>query len=195
MFIDYEKPTLYINLIFSCDLESESKLPNCNDRLSRILSQPLPTVNNESVDRNQTSQEESDAKGSVASEKNLNVELETTLHTIVADSSEPSTSHSSTSIKNTAISDMEEEIIRDIKQNPKQLQEDLGEISIWDFGGQYDFYSTHQAFLSPRAIYLLVADITKGWKDKVEEDECYVDVSGCKYWETGGEYIIIGARM
>lgn len=33
--------------------------------------------------------------------------------------------------------------------------------TIWDFGGQNVYYTSHQTFLSSRAIYLLVMDITK----------------------------------
>ncbi|ESO88800.1 hypothetical protein LOTGIDRAFT_125534, partial [Lottia gigantea] len=35
-------------------------------------------------------------------------------------------------------------------------------ISTWDFAGQEDFYSTHQCFLSNRAVYLVVYDVTRG---------------------------------
>lgn len=33
--------------------------------------------------------------------------------------------------------------------------------TIWDFGGQHVYYTSHQTFLSNRAIYLLVMDISK----------------------------------
>jgi len=33
--------------------------------------------------------------------------------------------------------------------------------SYWDFAGQSTYYSTHQAFFSPRAVYLLVFDLSK----------------------------------
>jgi leucine-rich repeat kinase 2 len=35
------------------------------------------------------------------------------------------------------------------------------EISCWDFAGQEEFYSTHQCFLTPRSIYILVYNISK----------------------------------
>ncbi|KAJ8302247.1 hypothetical protein KUTeg_021234 [Tegillarca granosa] len=38
-------------------------------------------------------------------------------------------------------------------------------ISTWDFAGQEEFYSTHQCYLSNRALYLVVYDIRKGPKE------------------------------
>ena len=35
-------------------------------------------------------------------------------------------------------------------------------VDTWDFAGQEDFYSTHQYFLSPRALYLAVYDVSRG---------------------------------
>ncbi|XP_052819911.1 uncharacterized protein LOC128245722 [Mya arenaria] len=34
-------------------------------------------------------------------------------------------------------------------------------VSFWDFAGQSTYYSTHQAFLSPRAVYLVLFDLSK----------------------------------
>ena len=36
------------------------------------------------------------------------------------------------------------------------------QFSIWDFGGQKEYYSTHQCFLSRRSMYLLVFNLTHG---------------------------------
>ena len=36
------------------------------------------------------------------------------------------------------------------------------QFSIWDFGGQKEYYSTHQCFLSKRSMYLLVFNLTHG---------------------------------
>ena len=33
---------------------------------------------------------------------------------------------------------------------------------VWDFGGQEDFYTTHQCFLSTLALYLLVWNMEEG---------------------------------
>jgi len=38
-------------------------------------------------------------------------------------------------------------------------KEDLYSV-LWDFGGQSVYYATHPLFLSPRAIYLLVNDLS-----------------------------------
>ncbi|XP_057306115.1 leucine-rich repeat serine/threonine-protein kinase 2-like isoform X1 [Hydractinia symbiolongicarpus] len=35
-------------------------------------------------------------------------------------------------------------------------------MNTWDFAGQEDFYSTHQYFLSPRALYVAVYDVSRG---------------------------------
>ncbi|XP_013393768.1 probable serine/threonine-protein kinase pats1 [Lingula anatina] len=40
-------------------------------------------------------------------------------------------------------------------------------LTLWDFGGQYVFYTTHQTFLTWRAVYLLVFDLTKDLNDPV----------------------------
>lgn len=45
------------------------------------------------------------------------------------------------------------------KLNPK-IQRDL-QINIWDFGGQEIYHSTHQFFLTKRAVYLLVTESRK----------------------------------
>ncbi|XP_060587931.1 uncharacterized protein LOC132743428 [Ruditapes philippinarum] len=42
-------------------------------------------------------------------------------------------------------------------------------ISIWDFAGQYIYYSTHHFFLNSRSIYLLMMDISTPLNDVVKE--------------------------
>ena len=46
--------------------------------------------------------------------------------------------------------------------------------SIWDFGGQEEYYATHQCFLSDRSMYLLVWDVTHG-KQGVNELEPWLN--------------------
>ena len=55
--------------------------------------------------------------------------------------------------------------------------EKTGFITLWDFGGQYIFYATHQVFLSPRAVYLLTLDLRKGLYDFVEDRDFPLDAS------------------
>lgn len=40
-------------------------------------------------------------------------------------------------------------------------------VSYWDFAGQSTFYSAHQVFLSPSAVYVLVVDLSKDFKEKL----------------------------
>ena len=56
--------------------------------------------------------------------------------------------------------------------------EENAEVSVWDFGGQSVFYTTHQMFLSRRAIYILVNDMSKHIDDVVSDDEPYFDCGG-----------------
>ncbi|KAL3854151.1 hypothetical protein ACJMK2_013429 [Sinanodonta woodiana] len=53
-------------------------------------------------------------------------------------------------------------------------------LSMWDFAGQYIFYTTHQTFLTRRAVYLLVIDLSQQIKDLVKDDECFFDREGIK---------------
>lgn len=39
-------------------------------------------------------------------------------------------------------------------------------LSFWDFAGQTTYYTTHQAFMSPAAVYVLVVDLSMDLKDK-----------------------------
>ena len=38
----------------------------------------------------------------------------------------------------------------------------------WDFGGQEEYYATHQCFLSRRSLYLVVWNVTHGLKGAEE---------------------------
>lgn len=47
---------------------------------------------------------------------------------------------------------------KSVKAAKKKLNNNIVPVIIWDFGGQDVFYSTHQTFLTYRAIYLIVLD-------------------------------------
>ena len=52
--------------------------------------------------------------------------------------------------------------------------EDIIQIDVWDFAGQFIFLTTHQTYLSDRCVYLLVFDMSKDLDETVDEG----DVSG-----------------
>ncbi|KAL3889088.1 hypothetical protein ACJMK2_001444 [Sinanodonta woodiana] len=74
------------------------------------------------------------------------------------------------------------EILHLINENSGKLEKDTEEfaaLALWDFAGQYVFYTTHQTFLTRRAIYLLVIDLSQQVTDFVD-DECFLDAKGKK---------------
>jgi hypothetical protein len=66
---------------------------------------------------------------------------------------------------------------------------DTAELSLWDFGGQYVFYTTHQVFLTNRAVYLLVLDLSQALDHRVEKDECFPDMKGPTLWTVLGQCV------
>ncbi|XP_013407623.1 uncharacterized protein LOC106171721 [Lingula anatina] len=56
----------------------------------------------------------------------------------------------------------DDETVRQILEKSDGLPQFHESVTLWDFGGQYVFYTTHQTFLTWRAVYLLVFDLTKG---------------------------------
>ena len=70
-----------------------------------------------------------------------------------------------------------------------EFQHDYAKISVWDFGGQFVFYSTHQMFLTHRAIYILVFNISQHIGDLVFDDEPYFDCSGLQSFKIEGEHM------
>ncbi|KAK3575701.1 hypothetical protein CHS0354_027224, partial [Potamilus streckersoni] len=74
------------------------------------------------------------------------------------------------------------ELIQLLQDNADKLKQDESKnslVSVWDFAGQYSFYTTHQTFLNRRAIYLLVSDVSGHITDLVDDD-CYFDSEGMK---------------
>ncbi|XP_052063409.1 uncharacterized protein LOC127703064 isoform X4 [Mytilus californianus] len=49
----------------------------------------------------------------------------------------------------------------------------VGRLIFWDFGGQYVYYTTHQTFMTFRALFLLVIDGSKGLHDQVLDVLCF----------------------
>ncbi|XP_045161687.2 probable serine/threonine-protein kinase roco6 isoform X2 [Mercenaria mercenaria] len=79
-----------------------------------------------------------------------------------------------------------QEVINEVRHDVFNKDEVLCDLSLWDFAGQNIFYATHQAFLSQRAIYLLVLDISKHIDDTVQDDIWHFDCHGeqeCKVAE------------
>ena len=53
-------------------------------------------------------------------------------------------------------------------QSDSSLTEPVVEIDLWDLGGQHLYYASHPVFLSPRALYLLVCNLSKGLNNIAE---------------------------
>ena len=53
------------------------------------------------------------------------------------------------------------ECLEKILKESKETREDKAYSTIWDFGGQSVYYATHPLFLTDKAIYLLVYDLSK----------------------------------
>ncbi|KAL3888019.1 hypothetical protein ACJMK2_000403, partial [Sinanodonta woodiana] len=86
-----------------------------------------------------------------------------------------------TSIESEKKIDTMMEIIRLVNENADKLVkniENYAAVSVWDFAGQYPFYSTHQMFLTSRAIYLLVIDLSQQITDLIKDDKCFLDAKG-----------------
>ncbi len=72
----------------------------------------------------------------------------------------------------------------------KSKDNDYADVSFWDFAGQSVFYNTHQSFLSSRAVYLLVADISKHINDVVGGDMCCFDIKVAKLLKIHGMFVL-----
>ena len=86
--------------------------------------------------------------------------------------------------------DPNREILQLLQKNADKIKHDLGKyapLTMWDFAGQYAFYTTHQMFLSRRAIYLLVSDLS-GHIDDTVDDEFYFDEKGKMKCQVLGEF-------
>ncbi|KAK3575710.1 hypothetical protein CHS0354_020176 [Potamilus streckersoni] len=75
------------------------------------------------------------------------------------------------------------EILQLVNENSGNIEESMVEyaaLALWDFAGQFVFYTTHQTFLTSRAIYLLVIDLSQQITDFIKDDECFLDMEGIK---------------
>ncbi|KAK3577949.1 hypothetical protein CHS0354_019100 [Potamilus streckersoni] len=75
------------------------------------------------------------------------------------------------------------EILQLVNMNSDKLENNIVEyaaLSMWDFAGQYIFYTTHQTFLTSHAIYLLVIDLDQEITDLIKNDQCFLDTEGIK---------------
>ena len=63
------------------------------------------------------------------------------------------------------------------RQSTGTNREKSGFITLWDFGGQYIFYATHQVFLSPRAVYLLCLDLRRSLTEFIEDQDFPLEAS------------------
>ena len=63
------------------------------------------------------------------------------------------------------------------RRHSSASREKTGRITLWDFGGQYIFYATHQVFLSPRAVYLLCLDLRRSLNEFIEYHDFPLDAS------------------
>ncbi|KAL3870190.1 hypothetical protein ACJMK2_038271, partial [Sinanodonta woodiana] len=75
------------------------------------------------------------------------------------------------------------EIIQLVNKNTEKLEmmtSEYATLGMWDFAGQYVFYTTHQTFLTSRAIYLLVIDLSQQISELIKDDEYFLDTEGVK---------------
>ena len=49
----------------------------------------------------------------------------------------------------------------------------VGRLIFWDFGGQYVYYTTHQSFMTYRALFLVVFDGRTNLYDEVPDVLCF----------------------
>ena len=83
------------------------------------------------------------------------------------------------------------EILQLVNENSGQLNKsnvEYAALGLWDFAGQHVFYTTHQTFLTSRAIYLLVIDLSQQVTDLIQDDECFLDMEGLKLYNVHGKH-------
>ncbi|XP_022319192.2 uncharacterized protein LOC111121981 isoform X2 [Crassostrea virginica] len=58
-----------------------------------------------------------------------------------------------------------------LQMSEKFLENETGSITFWDFAGQTVFQTTHQAFMSPKAVYLLVTNASRPMCEQIDDDD------------------------
>lgn len=72
---------------------------------------------------------------------------------------------------------MDEILVKVKIDQDKMTSESFVECGLWDFAGQKDYYATHQTFLNPHAIYLLVTNISEDIS-ATEDDKNFDSIEG-----------------
>ena len=63
------------------------------------------------------------------------------------------------------IKDRAVELIEEFKDEDVKAEESAVSIELWDFAGQHLYYASHPVFLSSRALYILVCNLSKSLHD------------------------------
>ncbi|XP_061175597.1 uncharacterized protein LOC133184524 [Saccostrea echinata] len=75
---------------------------------------------------------------------------------------------------------LKEDLEEVLRMSSKFLQNETGSITFWDFAGQTVFQTTHQAFMSSKAVYLLVTDVSLPMDHVITDDDDCQNTSGHK---------------
>ena len=62
-----------------------------------------------------------------------------------------------------------EEIAQDARLDVKEEEDNDDIIFVWDFGGQAEYYATHDLFVRADVVHLIVMDITKDFTKIVDD--------------------------
>ena len=61
-----------------------------------------------------------------------------------------------------------EELIKYVYGKKRVTEKSVGSIELWDFAGQQLYYASHPVFLTSRAIYILVCNLSKSLNDTAQ---------------------------
>lgn len=177
------------------------KLTNHDYRLGKVVKSIVVQGNEQNDSDNVTNIDLDIEKGKIERKREVHSEIATKAallsrqhdddaEVLAEETVSKSTSDTSVYQKHSMDAEIKEDLSKVIDaMKSESSQNTYGQISVWDFGGDFIFYTTHQTFLSPRGIYLVVVDITKMLFDEYQDRDCYVDISGLQYLKMG-EYIV-----